>query len=257
MSDVPSQSDAPSQSDVDGMVNRYLGELDRALARLPLSERDQLVGEIRDHITELRTERPARDASDMEALLNRVGLPEDIAAVALEGHEDIEAVVGAEALGRVDTVQRVDVDRVRVAPEARGVFGLPASPLSGLRRFPGPHRAGLVGVAIAVALVLVVGIASITAHHHGGPGSLNPPSGTSSGSPTPPRLPTRVTVPNVIGQSVAQATVTLGSADLGVANVTRPSSTVAAGLVVSEGPVAGSVAMRRSIVTLVVSGGPT
>ena len=63
-------SDVPSRSDLDGMVERYLGELDRALARLPVSGRDQLVGEIREHITELRSERPARDTSDMEALLN-------------------------------------------------------------------------------------------------------------------------------------------------------------------------------------------
>jgi hypothetical protein len=255
MSDAPTQGDLPAQGDLDGMVDRYLAELDRALVRLPLSERDQLVGEIRDHITELRTERPARDASDMEALLNRVGLPEDIAAAALEGREEVEALVGA--VGRADAVQRVDEGRVPVAPMATGAFGLPASPLSGLRRFSGPQRTGLVGVAVAVALVLVVGIASITAHHHGAPGSQNPPSSTSGGSSTPPRLSGRVAVPDVIGQSVAQASVTLQSADLGVANVTRPSATVAAGLVVSQGPVAGSLAMRHSIVSLVVSGGPT
>jgi PASTA domain len=252
MSDAPPQSDTPPQGDLDGMIDRYLGELDRALARLPLSERDQLVGEIRDHITELRSERPVLDASGMEALLNRVGLPEDIAAVALEGRDIAEPVEPSEPVERIDDEPRAH--HVPMSSPLSGAFGF--SP-SGLRRISGPQRAGLVGVAIAIALVLVVGIASVTAGRHGAPASQNPPTHTSGGSTTPPSPTSRVAVPNVIGMSVAQATVTLGSADLGEADVTRPSSTVAAGLVVSQGPVAGSIAMRHSIVTLVVSSGPT
>ena len=75
-------------SDLDAMVNGYLNELSDALRRLPASQRDHLVSEIREHIAELRSERSVRDRSDMEALLNRVGLPEDIAAVALEGEDE-------------------------------------------------------------------------------------------------------------------------------------------------------------------------
>ncbi len=82
-------SDVPLRSDLDRMVERYLTELALALQRLPMSERDHLLSEIREHIAELRAERPARDAWDMETLLNRVGLPEDIAAAALENVEDV------------------------------------------------------------------------------------------------------------------------------------------------------------------------
>ena len=68
-------SDVPFRSDLDRMVDRYLGELAAALQRLPVSQRDHLLNEIREHISELRAAQPARDAWDMEALLNRVGLP--------------------------------------------------------------------------------------------------------------------------------------------------------------------------------------
>ena len=86
-------SDVPLRSDLDRMVDRYLGELALALQRLPVSERDHLLGEIREHISELRAERAPRDAWDMEALLNRVGLPEDIAAAALENVDEVDDVV--------------------------------------------------------------------------------------------------------------------------------------------------------------------
>jgi hypothetical protein len=234
--------DAPSERDLEAMVAGYLDELDRALVRLPLFERDQLVGEIRDHIAERRAERPVRDASDMEALLNRVGLPEDIAAVALEG---------------LDPAQQVD-DTVDASPAPRRPRALdgPALPLPGLRRISGPQRTGLVGVAIGVALVLVVGIASVTAHRSGVHGAPNPPSPTTGSSPKSPSLPTRITVPNVIGQSLAQATVSLQSADFSVTGVTQSSSSTAPGLVVSQSPAAGSVAAQQSSVTVDVSTGP-
>jgi hypothetical protein len=217
------------------------------LARLPVSGRDQLVGEIREHITELRSERPARDTSDMEALLNRVGLPEDIAAVALE---DMEPADDAHADDAHADSDHADV-AVPVAPahdSSQWPFRAP--------HFSNPRRAGLVGVAVAVALVLVVGIASLTAHSHNVFDSQARPSPSSSAPPAP-HAPTRLTVPDVVGQSEAQASVTLQSADFGITVFLQPSSTSAAGIVVSQSPAAGSLAARQTTVTLDVSSGPS
>jgi hypothetical protein len=247
-------SDVPRRSDLDGMVDRYLGELDHALARLPASRRDQLVGEIREHIAELRAERPARDASDMEALLNRVGLPEDIAAVALE---DIEPPDDAAMVGAAPD----DAATVGAATAGAPTFpvpfaAVPASPRPLAALFTHPRRAGLVGVAVAVAVVLVVGIASITAtNRHGVVNATSTPSGSSK-APTP-HAPARVTVPDVVGQSEAQAMVTLQSLELLGTVLLLPSSTSAPGLVVSQSPTAGSSVVRRSTVTVDVSSGPS
>ena len=241
-------SDVPSRSDLDGMVERYLGELDRALARLPVSGRDQLVGEIREHITALRSERPARDTSDMEALLNRVGLPEDIAAVALE---DMEPADNDHADNDHADNDHADNDHADDAVPAAPASA-PSPPRAPL--LSNPRRVGLVGAAVAVALVLVVGIASLTAHSHNVFDSQARPSPSSSAPPAP-HAPTRLTVPDVVGQSEAQASVTLQSADFGITVFLQPSSTSAAGIVVSQSPAAGSLAARQTTVTLDVSSG--
>jgi hypothetical protein len=246
-------TEVPPRHDLDGMVDRYLGELELALARLPVSRRDQLVGEIREHITELRSERSVRDASDMEALLNRVGLPEDIAAVALEDVEpaDLEPAVADSAA--VHEAPAATPPPTRPSTPAAPTFTPTpalASPPWRPPLFSNPHRAGLVGAAIAVALVLVVGIASLTAHSHG------PVNSQSKGSPSSSAPPARLVVPDVVGQSQATATVTLQSEDFGAAVVVR-SSTSPAGTVVAQSPAAGALADRQTTVTLDVSSGPS
>ncbi len=130
-------TELPHDGDLERLVQQYLHELGRDLGRLPASQRDRLVGEIRDHITELRAERPPRDASDMEALLNRVGLPEDIAAVALEDIDDLDTT-----------------DSVQSEAGTSGVRGR-------VRRFR--LLVGAAGAAILLVLVVLVGV---NATHH-------------------------------------------------------------------------------------------
>lgn len=66
----------------------------------------------------------------------------------------------------------------------------------------------------------------------------------------------KVTVPNVVGLTQAAATTAITGAGLAVGSVTtQSSSTVAAGLVISESPVAGTTVTSNSTVALIVSSG--
>jgi beta-lactam-binding protein with PASTA domain len=64
-----------------------------------------------------------------------------------------------------------------------------------------------------------------------------------------------VVVPNVVGLSQAQATSAIQSAQLSVAVTTQPSTTVAAGLVISQNPAGGTQASGGSVVQIIVSSG--
>ncbi|MEM7612367.1 MAG: PASTA domain-containing protein [Pseudomonadota bacterium] len=69
--------------------------------------------------------------------------------------------------------------------------------------------------------------------------------------------PPTVVTPNVVGQSQANATMTLDAAELVVGNVMQQESvSVPAGDVISQNPTAGTVAIVGSSVNLVVSSGP-
>jgi beta-lactam-binding protein with PASTA domain len=69
--------------------------------------------------------------------------------------------------------------------------------------------------------------------------------------------PTLVTVPSVVGTTQAAATTTLTGAGFAVGTITTASSsTVAAGLVISQNPVSGAQVAFGSAVALVVSSGP-
>jgi hypothetical protein len=223
-------SDLVLGSDLNAMVEGYLAELAGALSRLPTSRRDHLVGEIREHIVELRSERPPRDRSDMEALLNRVGLPEDIAAVALE-----------------------DLDE----PPTEAMPPVPVGSFTRWRH--GLSNRVLVGAATAV-IVLVVVVAGVLASGRSGsvsrsfivqPARLPRVPGT-------PNLPTSVlvTMPNVIGQTQAQAEATLAAVGLNGAIQVVSSSTAPSGTVLTQSPASGSLVLRRGTVDLTVSSGP-
>ena len=71
-----------TQTNIDKLVDRYLAELDHAMARLSPSKRRQIVEEISSHITEGRASLDVDDEASVRALLDRVGDPEDIAAEA-------------------------------------------------------------------------------------------------------------------------------------------------------------------------------
>lgn len=72
------------KSGVDLLVEDYLHRLDRALASLPKSRRKQMRAEIADHIASACAELDAPSEAAVRTQLDRLGSPEDIAAVALE-----------------------------------------------------------------------------------------------------------------------------------------------------------------------------
>jgi hypothetical protein len=228
-------SEALLGSELDAMVTRYLEELNDALRRLPTSQRDHLISEIREHIVEMRAERPPRDRSDMEALLNRVGLPEDIAAVALDGVEDLQ-----------DPVPLV-ADTPDAAPSSWATL-----------RGRMSKRVVLAGSAAAIVVVgLSVGL--IASNGDSRQLAFAIPRGASRLGPIqiqPPQSIFWVTVPNVIGDTTAEAGATLGDAGLTYTVVYTPSATVPAGVVNSQDPPSGSISSPKQRVVITVSSGP-
>lgn len=65
----------------DGVVRRYLGDLERALVGVPAARRRELVADVRAHIAEARDEEPD---VPVEQVLDRLGSPADLAEDAKE-----------------------------------------------------------------------------------------------------------------------------------------------------------------------------
>jgi hypothetical protein len=223
-----------TSSEMEAMLDRYLGELATALKRLPTVRRDQLISDIREHIAQLRAERPPVDRADMEALLNRVGLPEDIAEVALEGQDP-------------------DGDEPQL-PRPPVVVPVRSTRLTG--------KVAL----ITATCVVVVGLLSFIALS-GGTSSralfrqsaipfVVRPQVRHIVQVGPPVFLGPLTVPNVLGMSPAEAMAALADAGFRASMVSKPSSSVPAGQVSSESPASGSLLAKGSLVTLSVSSGP-
>ncbi|HEY6789797.1 MAG TPA: hypothetical protein VI365_21060 [Trebonia sp.] len=70
--------------DTEAVLHAYFEELDAALSDLPRARRRQLADEIRLHVNEALAEQPPGSPIELRNLLDRVGLPEDIAAAALD-----------------------------------------------------------------------------------------------------------------------------------------------------------------------------
>ena len=70
--------------DTESVLHAYFEELDAALSALPRARRRQLADEIRLHVNEALGEQPPGSPIELRNLLDRVGLPEDIAAAALD-----------------------------------------------------------------------------------------------------------------------------------------------------------------------------
>jgi uncharacterized membrane protein len=230
-------SDALLGSELDAMVNRYLEELTDALRRLPASRRDHLVGEIREHIVELRSEHPVRDRSDMEALLNRVGLPEDIAAVALDDvdlDEEVEVTEAPTAASPPPRRMTVSMRTLLAAAAVVVVLGVALAGLAGAFTSSAVFRSSIAFVRPA--------------------GAILPPA-PARVIHIPP-VPLVVTVPNVVGESKTAAEETMVGAGLSFTAQSSSSATVPSGTVIAQVPSAGSSVLRLGSVVIIVSSGP-
>lgn len=70
--------------DTEQLLRAYFGDLDAALSDLPRARREQLIGEIRQHVDQALAELQPGSTSDVRDVLGRVGQPEEIAAAALD-----------------------------------------------------------------------------------------------------------------------------------------------------------------------------
>lgn len=66
----------------DDPVKKYLKQLDAELADLPRGRRHEIVEEISEHIAEAQAQHPDQSEADTRTMLERLGDPADIAAVA-------------------------------------------------------------------------------------------------------------------------------------------------------------------------------
>jgi uncharacterized membrane protein len=74
-----------SDASTDALVRNYLGRLDAAAWALPPDRRNELVGEVREHIDEALRTTPANDEVAVRNVLERLGQPEEIVRAEAEG----------------------------------------------------------------------------------------------------------------------------------------------------------------------------
>jgi beta-lactam-binding protein with PASTA domain len=140
---------------------------------------------------------------------------------------------------------------------------------SGSAQISVPNVVGQTQAAATTALTnagLVLGTVTTAASPTVAAGSVisqSPTAGTNVNSSSAVNLvvssgPAQISVPNVVGQTQANATSAITSAGLVLGTVTTAASpTVAAGSVISQSPVAGTNVNSGSAVALVVSSGPS
>jgi uncharacterized membrane protein len=66
----------------DELVAAYLARVERAASRLPAGRREELIGDLREHIEIARAESEAETEAEVRTILDRLGDPESIVAAA-------------------------------------------------------------------------------------------------------------------------------------------------------------------------------
>jgi len=72
-----------TKTDTEAIVDAYLRQLDVALGQVSPRRREELLDEVRDHISQARNELADESASAVLELLDKLGRPEEIAAAAI------------------------------------------------------------------------------------------------------------------------------------------------------------------------------
>lgn len=75
----------------DDLVAAYLARVDRAASRLPAARREELLGDLREHIEIARAESAVGSEAEVRTILERLGDPESIVAAA-DTQTDLPAV---------------------------------------------------------------------------------------------------------------------------------------------------------------------
>jgi hypothetical protein len=72
-----------TKTDTEAIVDGYLRQLDEALQQVPPRRREELVDEVRDHISQGRDQLADKSETAVLELLDKLGRPEEIAAAAM------------------------------------------------------------------------------------------------------------------------------------------------------------------------------
>lgn len=129
----------------DELVAAYLARVERAASRLPAGRREELLGDLREHIEIARAESGAESEAEVRTILERLGDPESIVAAA-------------------DT--QTDLPRVTAPapyPAASAFSPAPPRPVSRTALWVG------IGVVIALVAILFCGAAFTMARSDSGP----------------------------------------------------------------------------------------
>jgi len=232
---------------------------------------------VSEHISSARAALPEQTEAAVREILERLGTPQEIAASAeLEGGEPlpphsrnqtlvVAAVavvlvvigVGIAALAGAFTSSTTPSSVGNIlAPPSSSSTGAPVGTVA-VPTITGQQIAAATQELSAVGLNYIVSY--VTSNQPVGMVLVQNPSGgarvdsASRVALTVSGTQAALTVPNVIGQSQAQAEAALMAAGLGVQFVMKPGGSTPPGTVAEESPVAGSRVSPHSIVVLTVS----
>lgn len=147
-----------------------------------------------------------------------------------------------------------------VAGETKHIDISASSSLVTVPNIVGQNQVSAISALSALGLTANVSTAPSSAVPSGNVISQNPANGAkvTSGSAVDVVVssgPALITVPNVVGQTQANAVATLSTAGLTVSVTTTSSSTVPSGTVISQNPAGGMTANSGTLITVVVSSG--
>ena len=261
---------------LDAISAEYLERLRGSLSGLSAEDRRQILDQVSEHISSARAALPQQSEAAVREILERLGSPQEIAAsAALEGDDPppphrrnsilagvvvlvvlVVIGIGIAALAGAFTSSTPPTVRNVLSPARSSSTGKPVSTVS-VPMITGQQLASATQVLSTMGLNFTVNyVASsddpgtvISQHPYGG-ARVEPASKvllTVSGAQA------ATTIPNVIGQSQAQAEASLSAAGLDAQVAMKPGGSSAPGTVVNESPVAGSKVPPQSIVVLTVS----
>lgn len=261
---------------LDVICSDYLVQLDAALADLSAGDRRQIIEQISEHITSARAALPQQSEVEVRDILERLGSPEDIAAEArTEGAVALRrdrrliliascvlvglAVVGlGVAAGSGAFSSGGTTTPNRSASVTNGAAsGVTVPNVTGLRASSATALLNSAGLGYVLRYAASNHVPGTVLQQSPSAGSVLRESSKISLIVSGTQNATSVSVPDVLGQSQAQAQATLTAAGLDVTiRGPAPSATVPIGVVFAQSPAAGSKMHPQSDVLIMVSAGP-
>jgi serine/threonine-protein kinase len=255
--------------DLDALCADYLEQLRAALGDVERSDREQIIAQVSEHLSEARAALPTQNESSIRAVLERLGSPDDIAAAAASDRETERGSKRSSRLVWVTVGILVVVFALGGTALAGAFGGGPSKSPSASTptRIPVPSVIGL-STGQATAQLQATGLKTRTAFQVNGtvPNGVvfeqSPKAGLSVlrseavtlAVSTGPAAGTVVVVPNVVGMSPSEAAAALQSVGLynSIDNL-NCSTRISSGDTVSEAPAPGSQVAKGTRISIQVA----